>query len=568
VRSTLVLAFALAAIVALSSIARAQTIGGGGTQAGAQAATRAATAVIRGRVIAADTGRPLRRAQVTLTSADENGVRRAISTSAEGRYEFADLPAGRYTIAAWRAGYLTLRHGQRRPLEAGTPLQILDGQIVEEIDFTLPRMGVLAGRVTDEAGQPIAGARVLVMRQAYIDGDRRLGAVDYGTTDDAGQYRIVNLAPGAYFVFATLWQTWTIIERDVEQTIGYAPTYFPGTPALQNARRIALGAGQTVDTADFSMVRAPVASVSGTAIDSRGRPLAGETISLSQAFPNGGTNAAFQYGGTLVEADGTFTIRNVPPGDYKLVMRYVVRDGSGAHVEEAGTARLSVGGVAVRDVRFVTSRGGTVAGQLLTDQGTVPAILRDRVKIVGRPLAEDADLKVGGIDDSGDVQDDGTFYVGGLFGRTRIRAILPEGWMLKAVQRDGRDITDEWVDLGSRERIPGIQVIVSDRVTAVTGRVIDQKNVTVSDGTVVIFHREQEKWIDESRYLRAVRPDERGQFEIRGLPPGDYLAAAVGYVEEGGWNDPSFLESIRRSAQPLSLAEGATAAISLRLISP
>jgi hypothetical protein len=76
-------------------------------------------------------------------------------------------------------------------------------------------MSVLGGRVTDEAGEPISGARVLVMRQAYVDGERRLGVVDHGTTDDAGRYRIVNLAPGAYFVSATLWQTWTIIERDV-----------------------------------------------------------------------------------------------------------------------------------------------------------------------------------------------------------------------------------------------------------------------------------------------------------------------------------------------------------------
>jgi hypothetical protein len=316
------------------------------------------------------------------------------------------------------------------------------------------------------------------------------------------------------------------------------------------------------------MVRAAVASVSGTAIDSTGRPLVGETISLSQAFPNAGTNATFQYGGTLVEADGAFTIKNVPPGDYKLVVRYVVRDGASAHVEEAGTAQVAVNGAAIRDVRFVTSRGGTIAGQLLTDRGTVPSLPRDRVKIAGRPLAEDADLKVGGIDDSGGVQDDGSFYVGGLFGRTRIRATLPDGWMLKAVFRDGRDVTDEPVDLRSRERISGIQVIVTDRVTAIAGQVTDDKNAAAFDGTVVIFHRDQEKWLDASRYVRATRPDDQGQFEIRGLPPGDYLAAAVAYVEDGGWNDPMYLESIRRYAMPLSVAEGATATISLKLIAP
>jgi hypothetical protein len=166
------------------------------------------------------------------------------------------------------------------------------------------------------------------------------------------------------------------------------------------------------------------------------------------------------------------------------------------------------------------------------------------------------------------VEDDGSFYVGGLFGRTRIRATLPDGWMLKAVFRDGRDVTDEPLDLRSRERISGIQVIVTDRVTAITGQVTDDKNAAAVDGTVVIFPRDQEKWLDASRYVRAVRPDDQGQFEIRGLPSGDYLAVAVAYVEDGGWNDPMFFESIRRYSRPLSVAEGAPAVVSLRLVTP
>jgi hypothetical protein len=187
---------------------------------------------------------------------------------------------------------------------------------------------------------------------------------------------------------------------------------------------------------------------------------------------------------------------------------------------------------------------------------------------VGQALVEDADLKVGGIDNSGDVLDDGTFYLGGVFGRTRIRATLPEGWMLKAVLRDGRDITDETVELRSRERISGIQVIVSDRVTAITGQVADDKNAPASDGTVIVFHRDPERWPDQSRYIRAVRPDESGQFELRGLAPGEYLAVAVGAIEDGRWNDPIYLDSVRRYAQRLAVAEGATAAISLRLVAP
>ena len=63
--------------------------------------------------------------------------------------------------------------------------------------------------------------------------------------------------------------------------------------------------------------------------------------------------------------------------------------------------------------------------------------------------------------------------------------------------------------------------------------------------------------------MGATRPDQQGQYRISGLPPGDYLANAVDYVQEGQWNDPEYLESVRRYAQKLTISEGASRAITL-----
>ena len=316
------------------------------------------------------------------------------------------------------------------------------------------------------------------------------------------------------------------------------------------------------------MVRAAVASVSGTAIDSRGRPLVGETVSLSQTFPNAGTNArSFKYGGTLVEADVTFTIKNVPPGDYKLVLRYVVRDGSGARVEEAGAAPLTVNGVDVHDLRFVTSRWHGPRSTVHGPRHCSSYPHANRVKIVGRTLIEDADLKVGGIDDSGDWQEDGTFYVGGLFGRTRIRAILPEGWMLKAVLRDGCDIT------GRVRRLAQPRTHLGDPADRLGPR----------DGGHRPGHRRQERaggrrhrhnltgtrtsGADESRCIRAVRLDEQGQFEIRasGRRPSDRRDR----LHRGRRVERSGLPRVRFAARAAPLVtDGGAAAISLKLFAP
>lgn len=520
--------------------------------------------VIRGRVVAGDTGRPLRRALVTIASVERPLERRTISTSADGGYEMAELPAGRYTVSAGRSGYLTLGYGQTRPLEAGRPIQILDRQIVERLDFALPRMSIVAGRVTDETGEPLAGARVLLMRQAYVDGGRRLAVADYGSTDSVGQFRIVGVSPGAYIVMATEQRTWTTIENDVEQVVGFGPTYAPGTPVPQDAQRVTLGVGQTAENVVFSMRRARVATISGTAIDSSGRPLAGETVTLSQGFPNGGTNASFQLGGSVVGPDGAFELKNVPPGDYKLVMRYVVRAPEGTRVQEAGTLFVPVNGADIRNLRFASSRGGTIAGTVVADSGVLPDAVRRQIRIVSRPLVEDADLKVGGFDDSGEVNDDGSFYVGGVFGRSRIRASLPEGWMLKAVLRDGRETTDDPIEVGG-ERVSGVQVILTDRLAALTGSVADDVS---GSATVIVFHRDAERWADAARYVSAVRPDQDGAFAVHGLPPGDYLAVAIGYVDQGRWNDPEYLESLRRFGQRVSLVKTGAQVVSLKMVNP
>ena len=80
----------------------------------------APTGKIVGTVLTADTGKPVKRARVLANAAELPGGRTAF-TDDSGAYELSDLPAGRYTIAVSKTGFVTLSYGQRRPSRGPIP---------------------------------------------------------------------------------------------------------------------------------------------------------------------------------------------------------------------------------------------------------------------------------------------------------------------------------------------------------------------------------------------------------------------------------------------------------------
>ena len=71
------------------------------------------------------------------------------------------------------------------------------------------------------------------------------------------------------------------------------------------------------------------------------------------------------------------------------------------------------------------------------------------------------------------------------------------------------------------------------------------------------------KWFETSRSVRAIRPDQQGRWQIRGLPNGDYLAVALDYVEDRAWDDPEFLEGLQRYGRKVSISDGASQSVPL-----
>jgi hypothetical protein len=532
-------------------------------QAPAAAQRPSASGIIRGRITAGDTRRPLRRAQIRLSAPELGTNGRTANTGLDGRYEFKDLPAARYTVTVSRSGYLSMQYGQQRAMEQARPLQLASAQTIENVDFELPRAAGFSGRVVDDLGEPIAGVLVWAMRPMYIQGRRQLVVASGGTvfegTDDTGRFRVTGLVPGTYLLRAMTRETWTTTIDGTRATMAFAPTFFPGTASAADARLIEIGVGQQIRDVDFALVPQRAATLSGVAVDSRGQPLSGQSVGLTLRFSQGqGGGGMMSMASAPVAGDGSFTVRNVPPGEYELSAS---SGNPGTGDGEAARMLVAVDGVDIDTLRIVTTAGWSVTGRFVTDEGTVPQFGSGRATIGAAPVVSVAMSGVG----TGEVNDDGTFLIRAAIGPSRIVPTVPDGWMVKAIRTSDRDITSTLMDLASGERLSDVDVVVSNRVSSVSGQITDDRGAPAATGTVVVFAEDAEKWGESTAFVRAARPDQQGRYEIKGLPSGDYLAVALDYVQNGMWNDPQFLESLRRDAQRFTLADGGSQALSLKV---
>jgi protocatechuate 3,4-dioxygenase beta subunit len=530
------------------------------------------TAKITGRIVSAETGNPLRRAQIRLT-APEIRANRVATSDNNGRYEFTGLAAARYRLQISKAGYVTLEYGQARPFEAGKPLDVVDGQALEKIDFSLPRGSVIAGRVTDEFGDPVADATLQAMRYQFVNGQRQLvNAGRASTSDDIGQFRIFGLMPGDYVVRASV-RDGAIASAlvGVEEPSGYPVTYYPGTTDVGQAQPVTVALGQELNSVFFPLVPARLARISGTVLDSQGHALSGAVVVVRPAT-GGGAGGAFNIGGgNQVRADGSFTLNSVPPGEYTLDIQQRPRNlqSLGTDQLEFASIPLSVAGTDISGLTIITTPGVTVAGRVvLQGQKEQTTPLRGLQVGTAAPSGAQSLLGIAGRAlGGGRVNDDGTFQLRGLAGQQMIRVgNVPAGWAVKSITLEGEDITDAPFDFKSGGGdLTGLTVTLTDKLTDLSGTVLDNRRQAVKDYVLVIFPDDNKLGGGQSRYVRTARPNQDGNFSVKGLPPAHYLAVAVQSLETGTQNDPAVLEQLRPRAKSFALTEGQTLTLSLEM---
>jgi hypothetical protein len=502
------------------------------------------TGTLRGRVVA-ENGQPIRRAQVrafrtgaaaaTTVAPGADGVRQArvtpsvvsATTDGDGRWQMQNLPAGEFEINATKAGYVNASYGQQAPQDPGKRVSLAAGQTLDKIDLIMPRGGVVAGRISDEFGEPLANAQIQVQRYQYGPGGAKQlmfaqsGVQGQIMTDDLGQFRVFGLMPGEYVVSASIRSlTAGRANADDGDRDGYPPTFYPGTPNVAEATTVTIGAGEEA-ALQFSLQPARLARISGRVLDSQGRPAANAVVMLSSG--NGATVNVNRGG--QVRGDGTFVLNGVPPGEHALVVRPQPRNVGdvfeGAAQRPTNTVRVAAQPTDVQRVAFAFAGNDQANG------------------VVGA---------------------DGTFQVRAGFGKVLFRAAA-QGWTLKSVTLDGQDVTDVPTDVGGRG---ALRIVLTDKTQTVSGTV-ESRNQPARGSYVVVQPEDDMVPLAAQRYSRIARPGDNGRYTINGLPPGRYVAAAVESLSQGVEWSPAFRQMLLGSGESFTLTEGQTLALNLRL---
>ena len=553
------------------------------------------TAVISGRVLTADTGRPVKRARVVVAGGGRGG--RTATTDDQGRYLIDALRAGNYTVSASKTGFVDGVFGQRRPLQPGTPVAVAEAQAIANIDISLMRGGVITGRVVDEDGEALARALVTVQRYQFVRGERQLSAAGSDQTDDRGQYRVFGLPPGDYFVSASASGLGQTIGRGLEQLAarigalggrgggrgaggalaalgvsvepeasGHAPTYYPGVVSAPEAGKVNVAPGQEVGGIDFQIQLVPFATVSGIVGGGDGTNAAAVMLMPQDGGGTGPLGGPMLTGRT--QADGTFSIPNVPPGRFMAIAR-----AGGAQPTTAMQA-IVVNGQNIGGVSLMLQPGVSLSGNVTVESSGTPAptdyssFRVDAPDVTPLPFGGGGGGRGGAA--TGRVEKNGAFRLDNLVPGQRHIRVTGAGvqgagtWTLKSVSIGGLDVTDTPVDLKPGQNVENVTIILTDRATEITGTVRDGKGGGAAALTVIAFSTDQQHWRAQSRRIQAVRTDQSGTFRLRNLPPGDYLLIASDDVEQGEWFDPAYLEQARAGAKQLSISEGEKKTLDLR----
>lgn len=531
-----------------------------------------AKASLAGTLTKYGSGEPIRNAEISVSrSSDTTQVTLGINDSSDsqqitvvtdrsGHFQFPSLAPGDYSLVVHKNGFHGFRGPNSHTWQEFLNVTLTPGQAMTDLALEMQPGAVIAGKVTDEEGEPMAYVQVGALKWVYASHRRQLRPVGASTTDDQGNYRIFSLEPGSYIVRAS-----TAAETGGSK-LHYAPDYYPDTTSPLQASPITLRPGDEQE-ADFRLTRVRAAKVSGHIA---GGSLPGQTQIYLRNTEDEGLGM-MRAGGTSVDKDGNFTIDGVLPGDYMLG----AVEFRGDNNDNPQHAELPIK-VEGEDVSGVSLTLGVVSkasmqGMLRIDGADVQHPRLDSLRI-GLLPADDATANDDYVGAGGytPIARNGMIHMDRISPGRYVVSITADGdgwedFYTKSVEIGNRDVTDSVVNFTATSGVVPITVTVAIDGAYVEGTVTDDQNKPVANATVIgVPEVDLRNQFD--LYQRA-ETDQNGHFRLRGIKPGSYSFYAWNSMEDESYMDPEFLRRYENERVDLTLTPKDRQTLQLKLLS-
>ena len=520
------------------------------------------TGTISGTVFA--DRRPVAGAKVNLSAYDRfspnypwpyTSPREAI-TDARGRFRFEQVPELALKLFVTHAGFAEAVYGQVRSGLSGTPIQLTARQHFEA-DLHLTVGGSISGTFSNANGVPEGGLHVFAFRlEPMGEGEEGMMPGGEAVTSGDGSYRISNLPEGRFLMLGYRIRKDfgpSPLQRaaDGNWTIESAAVY-PDGWFNEQAQAVVLKESVSRRSVDLRLRWLPVTTIDGIVRNPDGSPAADAVVRL---FPT--NRQAFLVAEARSRADGTFAVERVPPGPYEIW----------AHSPDSrrwGATTFQSDGRRAEHVPIELQSGASLSGRLLysgsstpTDITAVPPLFLHRIQ---RSIYNNGMPGLVMTRGSSEFS-----YLSVPPGRYRISVSSPPpGWFVTSQMVDGVDAMDFPFEVRGQQA-KHVAITLTDRLTEVAGTVVRAAGGFDLARTVVVFASDESYWTTGSRRIETIRPDTNGRYQVRGLPPGEYVAA-LGSAEIYGTPDAATLRTLRATGTRFTLASGERRSMDLRAI--
>jgi hypothetical protein len=419
--------------------------------------------------------------------------------------------------------------------------------------------GVITGKLLDEEGEPVREASINVFRQVRAGSSARLAGVRGESTNDVGEYRVAELAPGRYVVQAAVEQDFSDEDaprpKKDESRESYVSTFYPGVTDPASAAAVEVGPGQEVSGINITLRKSRVYFVSGKVAGATSGQLKLMNASLtpreSRMRP-----LVSSYIWPRVNPDGSFTLANVQPGSYNIALML----GESGRPSVVGRTTVDVAEADVEGVVVPVSQGVTLSGLVRVERKEKVEV--HGVRLMLRPV-EDAES----FSYTTMVKENGTFRIEGVMPDRYSVAVndLPEGAYLKSVRFGNHEAPDKSVDLSQAQGSGSIELVLSPNAGTVEGLVTDDGKPAPGSSVLLVPDPPQP---EEPHRWKWANTDQNGRFSIKGVDPGEYKLYASNESLSGANEDPEALMPFEEKAVKVTVAEKGRERVEIELLKP